>query len=364
MQKYKGVVMIGLIFINEINLCPYIDKYIEQIEKSGEDYRIIIWDRHYEEGKKYKYNNIEVYPLKAEETDGYIKKAMQFYKYSRFLKKHLKEKKYDKLIILSTLTGFLVYKQLKTTYSGKYIFDYRDASYEKIGFFKKMLAKIVDNSYFACISSDGFKRILPQKEYINSHNFKYSDLEKQQVIVGGKKEKITISYVGLLRGFEYHKNLLDIFGNDDRFIVKFHGNGECYEEIKQYSLNYNNVEITGWYDNDLKFKHNLDADMLFYNYPCSYRNNFALANRYYDGLFFKKPLIGNIDTFSGRLIEEKGVGISLSYNLSKEKYKNRIYEYYNNFDRDKFLDNANKEIKRIVDEDSKYVEKIKEFVNL
>lgn len=53
--------MIGIIFINDINVCPYLDKYIAAINNHKKEYEIIIWDRTYEQGKVYKYPCKHIY---------------------------------------------------------------------------------------------------------------------------------------------------------------------------------------------------------------------------------------------------------------------------------------------------------------
>ena len=229
--------------------------------------------------------------------------------------------------------------------------------------FYKLLTNIIDNSAFTCISSDGFRRILPNREYVLAHNFRYADLEKQvDAVMLNRSNPIKVSYIGLLREFSYHKRLIDIFGNDSRFVLRFHGDGPEINKIREYASEFNNVEITGRYNNDEKNKYNLDADMLLYNYPCSYNRNCALANKYYDGILYKKPMIANVDTFSGQLVKEKGLGVSLSFALTNDEYKNQVYDYYLGFDQEEFVKNANEELERILQEDKLYVEKIDGFI--
>lgn len=358
--------MIGLIFINDLNVCPYIDKYIDSLKKNRQKFEIIIWDRTYRSDKQYKFKCDHILKMPASEDENYIKKLYHFKKYSKFVKEIIKKQKYNKLVLLSTLSAFMCYKELVTQYRQKYIFDYRDASYERISFFSKRLKNIIQNSNFTAISSEGFKSILPKYDYSIAHNFNYNDLGKaiSENRIKNITDKLTLSFIGVLREFEYNKKLIDIFGDDNRFNLEFHGSGESLEQTSEYASHFNNVTVTGRYNIDEKFIFNLNADMLLYNYPCSYNRNCALANKYYDGLIFKKPLIGNSETFSGKLIMEKGVGISIPFSLNSEEYKTEIYNYYFNLNFDLFLENANIELKRVKDEDEKYISKIEEFIKL
>lgn len=357
--------MIGLIFINDINVCPYIDKYIEQINALEEEYEILIWDRSYTAGKQYKYPNVKVFDLSGREDENHIKKLYHFYKYSRFLKKQLKQNKYDKLIVLSTLSAFVVYKALQKKYKGKYIFDYRDASYEEYGAFSAMLKKIIDNSAFTAISSKGFEQILPEHDYIMAHNFRYHDLEKQITTCPALPEpnhRIRLASIGVLRGVIYNKLLIDIFGKDDRFELCFHGCGSKYDQLVEYAKDIENVKFTGWYDNDQKYIYNEQADIILANYTITYNRKVLTPNRYYDALFFKKPLLGNTDTYIGKKIQEKGLGISLSYDMDAAEYRQKVYDYYCHYDRKELFDADRREIAKILEEDKIYEDKIKEFI--
>lgn len=73
--------------------------------------------------------------------------------YFHFVKKVIKKQKYEKLIVLTTLTGMFLYHLLTRKYNQEFILDYRDASYEFLNLYKFILGKLVDNSTFTCISS-------------------------------------------------------------------------------------------------------------------------------------------------------------------------------------------------------------------
>lgn len=58
--------MVGIIFTNNINLCPYIEKYIEVLQKNNINFEIIIWDRQFITEKNYKYNCAHIYKKNRE----------------------------------------------------------------------------------------------------------------------------------------------------------------------------------------------------------------------------------------------------------------------------------------------------------
>lgn len=354
--------MIGIIFSNDLNTCPFIEKYIDKFEHNSVEYEVILWNR---DGSKREYPpNYVVYDAPMNVYIPKWKKLNGFFNFYRFLKKTLRERKYDKLVFLTTLTAVLCYGKTKKQYKGKYIFDFRDMSFEQNPVYRRMVKKIIHNSAFTCLSSPGFASVFEPCEYVMAHNFRYSDIEKAKgydISLLPNKEKITLLHIGITRGEEYNKSLADIFGNDPRFEVFIVGSGNDTESFINYSAKYENIHVQGTYNNEEKAALIAKADLLLYYYPCSFNCNRALANKYYDCLIYKKPLIGNINTYSGRRLEQNNMGISVD--LAAEGVADRIETYFRNIDLNKFHDAINTEMKHVLEEDQVYLEKIGEFIN-
>ena len=64
------------------------------------------------------------------------------------------------------MPGIILYRYLRKKYKNNYIYDYRDYTYEKYGFFKKMVNKLIDDSYVTFVSSDGFKKYFNNQQNI------------------------------------------------------------------------------------------------------------------------------------------------------------------------------------------------------
>ncbi len=354
--------MTGIIFIGEIGKCPFINKYTDVLNRENVPFDIICWDKSPELDRK-PGDNVISFRHKTKEQRHYLLKIKDFLLFGSFVKRVIFEKKYDKLIILTTLTGIFLYSTIIKKYKGKYIFDYRDASYEYFTIFKYMVRRIIKNSCFTCISSQGFKEILPKDyEYIVSHNFKYSDLDRKVLSFEkkSKNDKIVVSYIGILRDSSYLKLLIDIFKDDERFVLNINGGGDNYHEISEYSRNCSNIICTGSYNEAEKMMFLKQADLLCYNYPCSYNNNIALANKYYDGLIYKKPLLCNPDTYSGRLVKDNEVGISLDF--SDTDFKDKLYDYYHCLCAEKYVNTAEELLQQVIEEDEIYMRHILAFV--
>lgn len=350
---------IGVVYSNELSLCPYVEKYIEILDKMNLKYDFIVWNR--SESKKEYPSNYFVYQEAQNVYKNKFKKLSSYIRFSKYVNNVILKNNYEKLIMLTTLPAMCCYKLLRKKYKKKYIFDFRDLSYEKSKVFKCFLKNIIYNSYFTCISSPGFKEILPKYNYINAHNFQYKSL-KHNVINNKKNSPILkLLHIGGTRGEEYNRKLVDVFGNDKRFKVFIIGIGNDTDSFKKYIKKTDNIILEGRYDNNDKEKYISESDMLLYYYPCSFNNNRALANKYYDGIIYKKPLIGNINTYSGKRLMSKNIGISLD--IDDKDCANKIYEYYCNLDLRAFCDYAELELKKVLKEDSLYLEKIEEFLN-
>lgn len=351
---------IGIVFCNELNVCPYVDKYISILNEKNIEYDYILWNR--SNIKKDYPENYLVYSEHSELHVQKYKKIGAFFRFAKYANKVIIDNNYDKLIILTSLPAVFCYKLLVGKYKGKYIFDFRDLSFEKNLIFRYMLKQIIYNSYFTCISSPGFEEVLPKYDYTTSHNFQYKHLMSNKVESFNKNSIIRLLHIGIARGEEYNKKLADIFGNDSRFIVNIVGNGNDTESFKKYILKYKNINVHGTYDNVDKEKYINDADVLLYYYPCGFNNNRALANKYYDGIIFKKPLVGNSNTYSGKRLMSKNLGISLE--LDDGQFANKLYSYYSTLDFNEFYYCANIELNNILEEDRIYCKKIEEFLNI
>ncbi len=351
---------IGIVFSNELNVCPYVEKYTKILEEKNIEYDYILWDR--SNVKKDYPKNYIVY---SEYSDLYIKKYKKmgsFIRFAKYLNKMIQDNNYDRLIVLTSIPAIICYKLLTGEYKNKFIFDFRDLSFEKNHIFKHMLKRIIYNSYFTCISSPGFKEVLPKYNYIIAHNFQYKYLKNNNLENDKKNPIIRLLHIGITRGERYNKKLADIFGNDNRFEVYIIGDGNDTESFKEYIQNFKNINVHGRYNNLEKEKYINNADMLLYYYPCSFNNNRALANKYYDGIIFRKPLVGNENTYSGKRIISKKLGISLS--LEDEQFSNKLYDYYCNLSMEQFYYNAKAELDSVVEEDTIYLQKIEEFLSL
>ena len=352
--------MIGIIYIGQIELSPFVKKYTAVMRDEGVPYEIVHWNRSGvpmpDDDRHYTF---------SEQLDRYgrlMGKILPFFKFRRFALDIIKKRKYEKLIILTTQTAVMLPGILRGKYRNQYFFDYRDTSYEYIKPYKKFVDGIIERSAFTAISSPGFREYLTdKKELIVAHNFQ-DEYYHQRALQCRKNQtgKIVIGYIGYLREYDYLIQFVQHFDMDERFEFHIHGSGDCLEQLKQFAEQYPNVQVFGAYDEKDKMKIVDSFDMICYNYPYSFVNFPAVANKFYDGIIRKKPMFGNLNTFSGKLIRDNGLGISLAED--EEDITDRIYEYYQAFDETEFEKNCEHVLQKVMEEDQYYTDKIREFV--
>ncbi len=351
--------MIGIICIGQIELSPFVKKYTSVMDEENISYEIVHWNR---SGVKRENDDVNhTFSLPLDRYKSLLKKLVPFVKFRGFVKRIVREKKYDKLIVLTTQTAVMIPDVLHK-YRGRYFFDYRDASYEYIKPYSAFINRIVLNSAYTAVSSPGFRELLTdKKELILSHNFQIENYAKRvQNCEKRSGGPIVMGYIGHLREYEYLKRFADAFGEDKRFEFHIHGSGDCVEDLREYVKKYDNVKVFGAYDEKDKMDIIDTFDMICYNYPKSFVNYPAVANKFYDGLIRKKPMFGNLDTFSGRLVSENGLGISL--HETEGDFTDKIYDYYREFDENVFAANCEGFLEKVIADDRTYMEKIREFV--
>lgn len=358
--------MVGIIFVGDIRFCPYLSKYEEILKNENIKYEIIFWDREPDKEKYFDKNNIHVYKRKSKLQKNPIRKIIDFIFFGRYVKKYINEKKYNKLIILSTMSGIFILDILLRKYKGKYIFDFRDLSFEHIKIFYNLEDKLIKYSNFTCISSEGFKEILPKGyNYIISHNFNNNDLLKSKKILNctsSDSKKINISYFGFIRQYNNIKKIIDRFADDCRFNLYFHGDGPDYEKVKSYCIknNFKNIYCTGLYTANKKQKYMLETDIINDYYSIDRNIKYATANKIYDSILYKKPVLVNKLAYDNKNVEKYGIGFS--GNVEDKAFVDDLYNAYINFDFKKFNKNCDIAIKNILDDERIYVKKIKKFL--
>lgn len=356
---------IGIIGFGERNFIPYVEVYENELKKANIQYECIFWDR-FNDSLVSKNSNEYTVHVRCEPGISKFKKIIPMLKFKQQIEKILRKEHYTHIIVLTTLPGVLIHKILLKQYADKYILDIRDYSYEKYSWYKKIVEKLIANSYFTAISSNGFKAFLPQSnKIITCHNIG-SDFPKEKEGVDLKnKEKITIGFVGGIRYFEENCKLINVFANNPKYQLAYIGrkNLDCDLEAYCKRNNIKNVLFQGDFNNADKPEIYKGIDFINSVYGNgSLEVTTLLPNRLYDGILFKKPVLASKGTYLGKIVDEYKLGIVVDINEQNKKFIEIVNTYINNFDKVAFVKKCQKFQERILLEQKSFLNNIKAFI--
>lgn len=353
--------MVGIIHNGDLKFCPYAKKYEKILDECNIQYEILFWNR---SGIEYNNDKYVFYNKDSGLGKNKISKAKDFWCFRRWLIKMVNDRKYDKLIVLSTLTGILVQRQLRQVYAQKYIFDIRDYSYERNYLFYLLEKRVIEHAAFTTISSKGFLSFLPANEtYVLTHNISECDYNCETNFQIKRSGRINIVWLGMVRYYEQQSLIIKKLSEDGRFSLIFYGTGIQLEKFKNYvkENRLKNVYFYGEYNNEEKSLLLKNADMINNCYSVDIETKYALSNKVYDGIFYHIPQLVEPATFKSELIEKHYLGIALD--PQRESFADQLYEYYTTLDEEKFNRSCEEEKRMVLAEEEICIERIQKFVN-
>ncbi|MEG0409104.1 MAG: hypothetical protein RR623_09545 [Bacilli bacterium] len=357
------VLIMGL---TKIKFMPYMNFYINNINLDENEVHLIYWNRDLMDEDLSQLEQIKLHEFCCFQNDDVSKlsKIKSFIKYREFVKEILKKNNFEMLFILHSLTGVIIADILKNEYKGKYIFDYRDSTYEKLNFFKMIIKGLVLNSKATFVSSDGFRQLLPKYDKIYpSHNFLIESLEhrKDKVIYGTKSNKIRIAFWGFIRHEEINRKIIKKISEDERFELHYYGREqEIALRIKKYAeeINTKNVFFHGEYRPNDRYDFIRNTDII-HNIYYDYNTMLAMANKYYDGIIFRIPQICMTGSFMGHEVTSNEIG--LECNPNDTNFTEKIYQYFIKINFSSFYEKCDMELVKIINEFNEGTKHINNF---
>lgn len=339
--------IVGIIAFNNIKYCPYISPYTHLLDKMNVKYNIVYFDR---DGVNEK--NEKLIPVGWNKGKS---KIQNFISFSKNARKIIIQNKYDKLIVLTTVPGVLLLPVLSHNYRRNYIIDIRDYTLEKFCVFRYLEKRLIKNAAVRVISAPGFKRFLPVDDYVLCHNTTYDFTKKRSSSNMG--QPIVIGYVGTITYANQCKLLIDLVKKDSRFCFYFFGNDISGNQITQSIIDAHSDRIKsfGAYDPNDKVSIIESVDILFN----AYGNNsekllYAISNKFYDSIYFMKPVITSPNTEMSTLLE------GFSYDIDKDTESlDGLYSWYHNIDYEKMNELINVWSERITKEQTEFEDAIK-----
>ena len=332
----------------KIKYMPYLDLYLENVDRDKNDIHLIYWNRDLKEENLEKIEGITLHEFSSYQEDDVAKfsKLEKFKKFRDYATTVLKEG-FDFVVILHSLPGVLLSKELVSGYKNRYIFDYRDFTYENFLPYKSIIHTLVNNSYKTFVSSDAFRAFLPNSKKIHtSHNILWRDIENEKDTRKTKGEKIRIGFWGFIREEKTNIKIIEKLANDERFELHYYGReqGVC-EALKEYALkNASNIYFHGEYNPDDRnnFVKNID---LIHNIYGDSNMNLAISNKYYDGMIYETPQLVMKNSYMCVLVNNNRIGKAV--NPTDETFADEIFEYYKSLDKKTFKKNCRENLTKI-----------------
>ena len=323
----KVVLVLG----SNIHWAPYYYRYEKFLNDNNIKFDLIIWNR---EGicEKNTANNVIEYKVRDVSDNKNPLKLFKFINFSNFVKKTINKNKYSKIIFLGThacAPAFLC-NYLRKKYKNKYWIDIRDYQYEWFKPYYLMEKKSIKNSSTTVISSKGYEKFLPKYNYKYIHNI---DNNMNQFVKAYQKEinesKIRIGFIGNVRYLEENIKLINIFANDDRYLLQYFGAGS--EKIEKYAKEHNieNIVTAGRFESSQAIKYYNQIDIINNVYGNdSIGLTTALSNKLYFSIYLKIPLLVCENTYMEKLVNEYDIGFVLKNETS---FPDRLYSEYKKY---------------------------------
>ena len=337
---------------------PYLKYYERELIARDIAYNICTWD---------KYNDSPT------TKDGVVitihskwhlgkRKYLDFISVSYKLKRIIEDGHYTHLVIVNTILAMLLRNVLLKHFKNRYVLDIRDYKCETLPGYQFFLKEIIDNSFFTTISSDGFRKFLPQSsKIISNHNITNLKSAFKLPSLCENKAHVNIGFFGYIRYKCENEILIRKLGGNNRFSLFYRGiYSESCRIDREQNLKYDNVTYGGPFKNADKPELYKCVDMIHSIYGNEELATSALLpNRLYDAVIFKKPLLASPHTYLAQVVETYNLGVIL--NPEDPNFMPILNKYVNSFNEQKFLSGSNEFLGLVNSQQKLFLDKIREF---
>lgn len=349
---------LALIGFHNLHLMQFLYKYTDVLDAQGVCYDVLYWDRDIDDDikvKPFKGRKI-AYRYKMSNYQPKYKKVGGFLGCIAYMTKMIRENKYDHMILLTTQTALPLHVLNRTVRKSKYIYDYRDLTFEKIGLCKAYIQKMISQSYFTAISSLGFTAVIGESsKLLLSHNvsrLKYEPIEKIP------SDDLRFVFWGMIRQLEWNKKICDTFGNVPGIKLTYHGEGD-YRKLALYCQEkaYRNIQFTGRYTTAEIPAFVQKTDILLNLYENDEKQKLATTVKLYDGIRYGLPMLITRDSHMAELMKDNPAVFSMDMNAFDLK---SLKEWYQGLDEKTYY--YRKELQRIQQDDEVFAKKLMAFI--
>lgn len=341
----------------KIKYMPYMNFYLENMDVKSNEIHLLYWNRDLKEEDTSFLTEITLHEFRCVQEDDVPKfsKLGSFYKYRKFAKRILDKEKFDLIIVLHSLPGVLIWDTLCGKYKNKFIFDYRDSTYEGFAPFKYIIGDLVRNSCATFVSSDAFRRFLPEQErekIYTSHNMLMDSLshrdEKKKN--GTVSEKIRIAFWGFIRHEEVNREIIRKIASDDRFELHYYGREQQIAwNLKKlvHEIGADNIFFHGEYKPEDRYEFVRNTDIIHNLYKDS-NTMLAMGNKYYDSVIFYIPLMSMRGSYMAEIAGRACIGFDAD--PADDNFTEAIFQAYSKCERKAFEKCCDLELERVLTE--------------
>lgn len=340
----------------KVKYMPYLNFYLDQINRERNEVHLLYWNRDLIQEDLSHLKGIQLHELRLYQEDevAQVSKIRNFIRYRKFAQQILRDP-FDFIICLHSFPGVLLADKLTGGYQGRFIIDYRDKTYEDIGFFKKIIHRLIRASRAAFVSSDAFRSLLPESEQHKihtSHNLLLQDVQFREHIdfVPSSSGRIRLAFWGILRNEELNRELIGKVASDDRFELHYYGREQAVaHNLKDYtqSLGTARVYFHGEYTSQDRYTFAANSDII-HNLYSDGNMMLAMANKFYDGLIFRLPQLCMRGSYMAQQAEAAGIG--LPCDPYDENFLDQVYDFYQGLDRDTFRKQCDLTLQKILEQ--------------
>lgn len=301
-----------LCITNSFPIHPRLKKIASLFEEYSDLY-FFSWDRENSfQSLECKEENVFVYSS----HNGYgtaFKMLLGVPKFIHAVRKELKNVNPDILIIRHWSTCFvllpLIPKKYKVIYDVSDMPDSENKNMVKV--YKLLERYVLKHSDVVILSSSYY---LPFYENRHKSIYVLENKVDTNLMVRNKKdykhERLTISFIGMIRYYETLINLIEA-SKELPIDIHLYGKGIDSKIISHYCLTekINNVFIHGAYDyKDIERLYR-SSDLIYTAYPSMNENvQYSIPNKLYEALLFERPLIASVNTALGNIVEKENLG--------------------------------------------------------
>lgn len=337
---------------------PYIQYYEKSLQQKNHDYDIVLWNR---SGQKVEIPN--AYVFNGKDSHHKVGKILPFLRWRRFVLEVLEKKRYDRLIVLTTMPAVLLADKLLGEYCRRFWLDIRDFTYENIGFYKKIVHKLVDAAAAVSISSPAFQCFLPQSDNIYlTHNISNRDAAETHCTLDPEADRFCIGFVGGVQFEEQNRQLLEQFANNEKYLLKYVGKAHLGCDLPGFckEKSIRNAEFHPAFQNHEKPSIYRDIQLI----NCIYGNHnqvvrLLLPNRLYDCVLFKKPILVSQGTYLAEVVREYHLGTAVD--VAQGNVVKEVEAYLAEFDHESFEDGCLRFLERVNGEIRDYADALENF---